>query len=460
MTYMFIGLFTLMIGYFVYFEAVLSEDVINNPYNSRQDVFAENVVRGSILASDGTVLAETIVSEDGTETRSYPYANVFSHVVGYSTRGRTGIENLANFSLLTSDISTLEQIQNDINERKDQGNNVVTTLNVELQQTAYSALGNSRGAVVVLEPETGKVLAMVSKPDFDPGRINEDWERLTAEDDTDSALYNRAAQGLYPPGSTFKIVTALAYMREHPDYANYTFDCTGTYNAGGYTIHCTGNEAHGHQTFLEAFANSCNCAFSDMGLSLNVSEYGDVAEDLLFNHSLPTSLGNVNASSFALTEQTSPAEIMQTSIGQGTTLTTPLHMAMIVSAIANGGELMEPYIIDHSMNNQQQLVKQYDPQSYGNILSASEASALQELMRAVVTEGTGTSLQSDRYTVYGKTGTAEYTSDKDNTHSWFVGYATDASGKEIAVAVIMEGAGYGSRHAVPLAKKMFDVYFQ
>ena len=116
-----------------------------------------------------------------------------------------------------------------------------------------------------------------------------------------------------------------------------------------------------------------------------------MAEDLLFNHSLPTSLGNVNASSFALTEQTSPAEIMQTSIGQGTTLTTPLHMAMIVSAIANGGELMEPYIIDHSMNNQQQLVKQYDPQSYGNILSASEASALQELMRAVVTEGTGTS---------------------------------------------------------------------
>ena len=151
---------------------------------------------------------------------------------------------------------------------------------------------------------------------------------------------------------------------------------------------------------------------------------------------------------------------MQTSIGQGTTLTTPLHMAMIVSAIANGGELMEPYIIDHSMNNQQQLVKQYDPQSYGNILSASEASALQELMRAVVTEGTGTSLQSDRYTVYGKTGTAEYNSDKDDTHAWFVGYATDASGKEIAVAVIMEGAGYGSRQAAPLAKKMFDVYFQ
>lgn len=144
-TYMFIGLFTLMIGYFVYFETVLREDVINNPYNSRQDAFAEKVVRGSILADDGTVLAETEVSDDGTETRVYPYANVFAHVVGYSTRGRTGIENLANFGLLTSDISTVEQIRNSINERKDQGNNVVTTLNVELQQTAYSALGNSRG---------------------------------------------------------------------------------------------------------------------------------------------------------------------------------------------------------------------------------------------------------------------------------------------------------------------------
>ena len=105
-------------------------------------------------------------------------------------------------------------------------------------------------------------------------------------------------------------------------------------------------------------------------------------------------------------------------------------------------------------------MRQYEPQSYGNILSASETSALQELMRAVATEGTGTALQSDRYTVYGKTGTAEYNSDKDDTHAWFVGYATDASGKEIAVAVIMEGAGYGSRQAAPLAKKMFDVYFQ
>ena len=159
----------------------------------------------------------------------------------------------------------MEQIRNSINERKDQGNNVVTTLNVELQQTAYSALGNSRGAVVVLEAETGKVLAMVSKPDFDPGTINEDWESLTSEDDTDSALYNRASQGLYPPGSTFKIVTLLEYMRENPDYADFSFRCSGSLTEGNYTINCYGGTSHGQEDLTEAFARSCNSAFASIG---------------------------------------------------------------------------------------------------------------------------------------------------------------------------------------------------
>ena len=306
-TYMFMGLFTLMIGYFVYFEAVLSEDVINNPYNARQEAFAEKVIRGSILAEDGTVLAETKVAEDGTETRVYPYAERFAHVVGYSSRGRTGIENLANFSLLTSDISTVEQIQNDIREQKDQGNNVVTTLNVELQEAAYSALGNSRGAVVVLEAETGKLLAMVSKPDFDPGSINEDWDRLTAEDDTDSALYNRAAQGLYPPGSTFKIVTLLEYMRENPDYEDFSFRCSGSLTEGNYTIRCYGGTSHGQEDLKTAFAKSCNSAFASIGLSLDETSFADTCESLLFNSDLPFDL-TYSKSSFPLEDGAVPAE--------------------------------------------------------------------------------------------------------------------------------------------------------
>ena len=177
-TYLFTGLFVLLIGYFVYFDAVLSPEVINNPYNSRQDAFANRVVRGKLLASDGTVLAETVIDGDGTEVRSYPYGNAFAHVIGYSTRGRTGVESLANFHLLTSNAFFGERIAKEIREEKNIGDNVITTLEPRLQQAAYDALGSHRGAVVVLEAKTGKILTMVSKPDFDPNRVNEDWDAL------------------------------------------------------------------------------------------------------------------------------------------------------------------------------------------------------------------------------------------------------------------------------------------
>ena len=159
-TYLFIGLFALMTGYFIYFDAVLSPDVINNPYNSRLDAFAERNIRGNILSSDGTVLAETKVASDGTETREYPYANLFAHVVGYSTRGNTGIEQLANYYLLTSSISPAEQLKNQVKDVKNQGDDVVTTLDIDLQRTAYDALGKNRGAVVVLEASTIRVPSM------------------------------------------------------------------------------------------------------------------------------------------------------------------------------------------------------------------------------------------------------------------------------------------------------------
>lgn len=457
MTYMFIGLFTLMIGYFVYFEAVLSEDVINNPYNSRQDAFAEKIVRGSILAEDGTVLAETKVAEDGTETRVYPYGEKFAHVVGYSTRGKTGIENLANFTLLTSDISTIEQIQNDIHERKDQGNNVVTTLNTELQEAAYAALGNSRGAAVVLDASTGAVLTMVSKPDFDPGTINEDWDSLTAEDDTDSALYNRAAQGLYPPGSTFKIITLLEYMRENPDYEDFSFRCSGSVTEGNYKIRCYGGTAHGQENLTTAFAKSCNSAFATIGLSLDETAFADTCKSLLFNSELPFDL-TYSRSSFSLKDGATPAEQMMTAIGQGETLVSPLHMAMIAQSIANDGVLMEPYVLDHVENYSGSIVDTYSPKSYGALMTPEEAETLTEYMKAVVTDGTGRKLNDLGFSIAGKTGTAEYSSDKSKSHAWFVGFS-DTGESDIVVCVLVEEKGSGSDYAVPVARQIFAAWY-
>lgn len=155
-----------LIGYLIYFNTIKSDDFINSPYNTRQDTFADRVVRGKIMSSDGEVLAQTNVSEDGTEERSYPYNNVFAHVVGYDSNGKSGLESEANFQLLSSHEFFLNQIRNEFMGTKNTGDTVVSTLNADLQTTAYNSLGDRRGAVVALEPSTGKILAMVSKPDF------------------------------------------------------------------------------------------------------------------------------------------------------------------------------------------------------------------------------------------------------------------------------------------------------
>ena len=210
-----------LIGYLIYFNTIKSDDFINSPYNTRQDTFADRVVRGKIMSSDGEVLAQTNVSEDVTEERSYPYNNVFAHVVGYDSNGKSGLESEANFQLLSSHEFFLNQIRNEFMGTKNTGDTVVSTLNADLQTTAYNSLGDRRGAVVALEPSTGKILALVSKPDFDPNTISENWDTLV-NDETNSSLLNRATMGQYPPGSTFKVVTALDYFRTRGSFNGFS----------------------------------------------------------------------------------------------------------------------------------------------------------------------------------------------------------------------------------------------
>ena len=228
--YLFLGLFLAMIAYFVYFQVYKSESFINSPYNSLQDLFSERVVRGDILSADGQTLATTKVDSAGNETRSYPYGRVFAHSVGYAVNGKAGLENQENFSLLRSHEFFLTQIKNDIAGTKSQGDNVVTTLDAQIQQCAYDALGSYDGAVIVMEPATGKIITMVSKPDYDPNTIKKDWDTVNGEGST--VLYNRATQGKYAPGSVFKIFTTLEYFRENPKaYSTYTFNCNGELTA-------------------------------------------------------------------------------------------------------------------------------------------------------------------------------------------------------------------------------------
>ncbi|MCC2878878.1 penicillin-binding protein 2 [Lachnoclostridium pacaense] len=456
-TYLIVALFLGLAVYMGYFLQVRSEDVINNSYNARLDSFSDRIVRGKIMAGDGTVLAETQVDVEGNETRVYYYGSVFDHAVGYSAKGKTGIEALANFYLLTSHVNLLEQVGNELSGRKNPGDNVYTTLDAELQQAAYAALGDRKGVVIAMEPDTGKVLAMVSKPGYDPNTLLQDWDRLTGEDNGEGQLLNRATQGLYPPGSTFKIVTALEYMREHPgDYRDYQFDCSGVYENGDYRIKCYHSTAHGHQDFTLAFANSCNGAFSSLGLGLNLGGFRNTAKDLLFNSPLPIAGLPYKQGSFNMEPGADTWEILQTSIGQGTTQITPMHNAMITAAIANGGTLMKPYFLDSVETAGGEEIKKFMPASYGSLMTAGEAAGLTELMRAVVTEGTGSAVRTDTYTVAAKTGSAEFETGKE-THAWFTGFAP-AESPRLVVTVLVEEGGSGGRVAAPIARQLFDIY--
>lgn len=458
-TYLVVFLFIIMIGYESYFLFVQREDVINNTYNARLDSFSQRIVRGKIRGSDGTVLAETYVGEDGQESRNYPYGSLFDHVVGYSSRGKTGLEALGNFYMLTSHINLLEQIVRELSDEKNPGDDIYTTLDVGLQQAASDALGDRRGAVVVMEPDTGKVLAMVSKPGYDPNTIYHDWDSLVSEDNGQARLLNRATQGLYPPGSIFKIVTLLEYIREHPDdYENFQFDCDGVFEQEEYKIQCYHKIAHGNQNLTEVFANSCNGAFASLGLELDEEKMAKTAEELLYNQELPLSLAYSKSSYESGKEQEDDTwKRLQTAIGQGKTQTSPMHSTMITAAIANGGILMKPYLIEHVEHAGGETVKQFMPEAYGSLMTAEESAILTKMMRAVVTEGTGSALLTDSYTVAGKTGSAEFETGKE-THAWFTGFAP-AEKPEIAVSVIVEEGGSGGKTAGPVAREVFDAYF-
>lgn len=447
-------------GYIVYFTVVRAGTFVNSPYNQRQDAFAKNVVRGSITDRNGNVLAETQVADDGTETRYYPYGSLFSHVVGYSDDqlGRTGLESVENFELLTSNAFFIEKIQNEFEGSKNQGDTVITTLDADLQQAASDALGSYKGAVVIMEADTGKILAMVSKPDYDPNDIVSDWQTLNT-DEENSPLLNRATGGSYAPGSVFKIVTALAYMRQNSNYSDYSYNCSGSITEDGTTIPCAGGNIHGQEDLRSSFANSCNSSFANIGLQLDISGFRDTADDLLFNSPLPGVL-DYTKSSFVLDQDSPTSEIMMTAMGQGRTTVSPYHMALITQAIANGGTLMEPYLVDSVTNYTGTEVRRNVPKSYARLMTSDEASQLKEYMTAVVEEGTGSVLSGRSYTVAGKTGTAEYSSDdSDRTHSWFTGF-TNVDNPELVITVITEGSdGSVGGRAVSIAGTILDSYY-
>ena len=450
----FLLLFLSLIIWVVCFLSFYSEEFISSPYNTRQDTMADRVIRGDILSSDGQLLATTTVYEDGSQVRYYPYGRIFAHAVGYDSNGKSGLESEGNFQLLSSHEFFLKQMKNEFLGRKNQGDTLITSLDSRLQEAAYYALGDRRGAIFALEPKTGRILAMVSKPDFDPNTIRENWS-LIVSDVNDSSLLNRATNGAYPPGSTFKLVTALDYYRSYGTLDGYSIQCQGQITIDDHTIHCYDYAAHGQENLYQAFASSCNCAFAEIGIRLGSRSLRQTAEDLLFNQKLP--LPSYKRSIFSLKPDDVTGLIMQTAIGQGNTLVSPAHMALIVSAAANHGVLMKPTMIDEIRNKEGEVIRRTRPAEDQTLMSKVQAGILCDLMKDVVSYGTAYALNGRGYTAAGKTGSAEF-DEEGHSHSWFVGYC-NTEDPELVVSVIVENGGAGSESAVPIAARLFDTFY-
>ncbi len=341
----------------------------------------------------------------------------------------------------------------------EQGADIRLTLDRRLQQVAMEKLQSlgKRGAVLVLDARSGAVLAMASVPSYDPNLLEENWDSLEA--DPAAPLLNRATQGLYTPGSVFKLVTAAAALDSGAFEPDSRFsDETGSIEIYGNTITNLNRLPHGEHDLSEAFAQSVNTTFAQVGDELGQEKLVEYMQRFGFYERPPLELppGEVAASgryeNGALASpgaQLDPVQVAWTAIGQEQLQVTPLMMAMVAQAVANDGEMMRPYVVDSVVDPDGIIVKQADPAPWKHPISADTAAELRRMMVKVVEEGTGEQARTSKVRIAAKTGTAEVEGRRPN--AWFAGFAP-ADDPRIAIAVVVEDAGYGADVAAPLAR--------
>jgi len=446
--WLFFLLFVLTAGYLIKLAVFDARAIASNPYNKRLGAAKTDRIPGMVLDRNGNILAES-VEVDGIFSREYPYGRAFAHILG-TRLSKTGVEANYLFELQKLDMELWQRMDYLLTGRVVEGNTVVTTLDADLQKAVYELLAGRRGAVVAIEPSTGRILASVSAPDFPPDATSNDWAALLA-DSADSPLVNRAAQGLYAPGSTFKIVIAAAAIENELD--DFTVTCTGSETFGSHTMRCFDGRAHGEMTLETAMAVSCNVYFAALGEKLGADALRETAERFRFNRALPYPL-EYNVSTFPLPSDARRDELIETAIGQGRTLATPLQMALVAATVANNGLMMNPYILDSVQTRDLRVLEKRMPTAAQTVLDTETAARLGEMLAGVVQNGTGAPAQISGTPVAGKTGTAQNATGND--HSWFIGYAP-ADRPTIAIAVLLEETG-GGTSATHLARQVIEAW--
>jgi penicillin-binding protein A len=415
---------------------------------------AHLIRRGRILDRTGAVLAYS-QEHQGRVFRLYPFGPAFAHAVGYSDPrfGVTGAEAAANARLNGGDADNLAawtELGRQLltQDKRLRGQDLVLNLDARLQLTALRGLGRRRGAVVALRPRDGAILTLASAPTFDPNQIGPD---LFQGGPGGTPLLNRATQGLYPPGSTFKVVVAA--MAIEAGFSG-TLHCP----AEGYTTSRRypmirdhefytdrGWRGHGDLDLPRAFAESSNVFFAQLGVRLGHDALAAAAERFGFDRQIRLYPGSDRAGTMSTGRIPRLAKsdlygLAQASIGQGRVLATPAHMALIAAAVANGGLAMRP-----------RLLADEPPERLGGYMAPATSTRLARMMRKVVASGTGKGIEVPDLAIAGKTGTAE--NPQGEAHSWFIGFAP-ADDPDLAVAVLVEHGGYGSSAAAPIARDL------
>jgi penicillin-binding protein A len=470
--YAFIALFVLLFGAVNYIQVYAASDLANNPANQRLLLQEYNVHRGQILARDErTILATSRATKEKLKyLRVYPRASLYAGVTGYYSVvfGRYGLEQSQNEWLAGRASELLPQnLVEEILGRDKRGATVVTTIDPKLQRVAARQLGRLPGGVVALDPTTGEILAMVANPSYDPNDLaSHDLKqvraaRATLLKDPDKPLLSRAAQELFPPGSTFKLVTAAAALENgmkpdtkfpNPPALKLPTTTHELHNFGG--EHCLGGAAQ--LTLAQALEVSCNVVFGQIGLKLGAEKLVEQAQRFGFDQKVPLEIpfatGRIPpVKDFA---NALPA-VAFSAIGQQSVGANPLQMALVGAAIANGGVEMEPRLVKEIRDPSGRVIKSFGPKQWGRPISGATARQLTQMMIKVVESGTGTAAQIPGVTVAGKTGTAETTS--GNPHAWFVCFAPAENPRIVVAVMVLNGGSLGSEAtgghvAAPIAR--------
>ncbi|MER7717533.1 penicillin-binding protein 2 [Streptomyces flaveolus] len=456
-------------------QYVQADELKNDEANRRVAIERYATPRGDIIVDGKAITGHATTKGDFKYKRTYKDGAMWAPVTGYVSQayGATQLENIDDGILTGNDDrlffrNTLDMLTG----KKREGGNVVTTLSSAAQKAAYEGLKKQggKGAVAAIEPSTGKILALASYPSYDPSTIagggeadGKAWNKIIEKNNPDKPMLNRALREVYPPGSTFKVVTAAAAL-EHGKYtsADEKTDSPLPWTMPGTTtpLKNEGDLPCENATLREALRVSCNTVFGKIGYDLGNDKMLETAKKFGFTEE---QFVPVRSSASVFSEDMNDSQVALSSIGQFNTAATPLQMAMVTSAIANNGTLMKPYMVDELQAPNLDTIEKTDPQEMSKPLSPENAQILQSMMETVVKDGTGTNAQIDGVTVGGKTGTAQHgVENSENPYAWFISYAKTDGGSPVAVAVVVEDENAsrddisGGGLAAPIAKSVME----